>query len=221
MMFGGSGGMDEFGAAAGVVPGGVVSGKRVLSPARKVVNSLKWAVAVPVLLLFGAGVAQWVTLLGVVVVLAVVAVATCLVGGVWHRAGAATLAAVAGFALTLFAGPAVYEGYMRTVGEPADVVVVDVVDLHRKHGADMMCSIRELGGEQRTFEVSQMQNCFGQAKKGDQIVVREDPLGLLDPWLPYGSEDRHTSEITVVTTIGLTLGVGASVFYGGQRRRDG
>ncbi|MFD8032209.1 hypothetical protein ACWDWS_42755 [Streptomyces sp. NPDC003328] len=213
--------MDEFGAAAGVVPGGVVSGKRVLSPARKAVNSLKWAVAVPVLLLFGAGVAQWVTLLGVVVVLAVVAVATCLVGGVWHRAGAATLAAVAGFALTLFAGPAVYEGYMRTVGEPADVVVVDVVDLHRKHGADMMCSIRELGGEQRTFEVSQMQNCFGQAKKGDQIVVREDPLGLLDPWLPYGSEDQHTSEITVVTTIGLTLGVGASVFYGGQRRRDG
>ncbi|GAA3889127.1 hypothetical protein GCM10022207_65780 [Streptomyces lannensis] len=221
MMFGGTGGMDEFGAAAGVVPGGVVSGKRVLSPARKAVNSLKWAVAVPVLLLFGAGVAQWVTLLGVVVVLAVVAVATCLVGGVWHRAGAATLAAVAGFALTLFAGPAVYEGYMRTVGEPADVVVVDVVDLHRKHGADMMCSIRELGGEQRTFEVSQMQNCFGQAKKGDQIVVREDPLGLLDPWLPYGSEDQHTSEITVVTTIGLTLGVGASVFYGGQRRRDG
>lgn len=220
-MFGGTGGMDEFGAAAGVVPGGVVSGKRVLSPARKAVNSLKWAVAVPVLLLFGAGVAQWVTLLGVVVVLAVVAVATCLVGGVWHRAGAATLAAVAGFALTLFAGPAVYEGYMRTVGEPADVVVVDVVDLHRKHGADMMCSIRELGGEQRTFEVSQMQNCFGQAKKGDQIVVREDPLGLLDPWLPYGSEDQHTSEITVVTTIGLTLGVGASVFYGGQRRRDG
>ncbi|MGW4790115.1 hypothetical protein [Streptomyces sp. NPDC004230] len=213
--------MSEFGAAAGAVSGGVVSGKRALSPGRKVINSLMWAVAVPVLLLFGAGVAQWVTLLGVVVVVAVVAVATIVVGGVWHRAGAATLVAVAGFGLTLFAGPAVYEGYMRTVGEPVDAVVVDVVDLHRKHGADMMCSVRELSGEQRTFEVSQMQNCFGQAKKGERIVVREDPLGLLDPWLPYGSGDQDTSEITVATTIGLTLVVGASVFYGGHRRRNG
>ncbi|MGW2434923.1 hypothetical protein [Streptomyces sp. NPDC001640] len=57
--------------------------------------------AVPVLLLFEAGMAQWVTLLRVVVVVAVVAVATIVVGGVWHRAGAATLVAVAGFGLTL------------------------------------------------------------------------------------------------------------------------
>ncbi|MFE1849337.1 hypothetical protein [Streptomyces sp. NPDC059489] len=62
---------------------------------------MMWAVAVPVLLLFGAGMAQWVTLLRVVVVVAVVAVATIVVGGVWHRAGAATLVAVAGFGLTL------------------------------------------------------------------------------------------------------------------------
>jgi hypothetical protein len=178
-------------------------------------------VAVPVLLLCGAGVMQWVMLLGVVVVLAVVAVATCLVGGVWQRAGAATLVAVAGFALTLFAGPAVYEGYMRTVGEPVDAVVVDVVDLDRRHGADIVCTVRELGGERRTFEVSQMQNCFGQSAKGDRIVVREDPLGLLDPWLPYGPEDQDTSEITSATTIGLTVVVGGAVFYGGQRRRAG
>ncbi|MFF5537146.1 hypothetical protein ACFY71_32570 [Streptomyces cinerochromogenes] len=213
--------MSEFGTAAGTVPpGGAVRGKRAGSPARRAVNSSGWAVAVPVLLLFGAGVAQWVTLLGVVVVLAVLAVATCLVGGVWHRAGAATLVAVSGFALTLFAGPAVYEGYMRTVGEPVDAVVVDVVDLHRKHGADMMCTVRELGGERRTFEVSQMQNCFGQAGKGDRITVREDPLGLLDPWLPHGPDDQDTSEITAATTAGLTVVVGASVFYGGQRRRN-
>ncbi len=213
--------MTEFETTAGAVSGGAVGGKRAWTPARRVVSSLTWAVAVPTLLLCGAGVAQWVTLLGVVVVLAVVAVATCLVGGVWHRAGAATLVAVAGFALTLFAGPAVYEGYMRTVGEPVDAVVVDVADLHREHGADMVCTVSELGGERRTFEVSQMQNCFGQAGKGDRITVREDPLGLLDPWLPYGPEDRDTTGITVATTIGLTLLVGASVFYGGQRRRAG
>lgn len=66
-----------------------------------------------------------------------------------------------------------------------------------------------------------MQNCFGQAKEGDQIVVGEDPLGLLNPWPPYGSGDQDTREITLATAIGLTLVAGASVFYGGRRRRNG
>ncbi|MET8562688.1 hypothetical protein ABZV75_19565 [Streptomyces flaveolus] len=172
--------MTGFGTTAGAVSTGAVGGKRAWTPARRAVGSLTWAVAVPALLLCGAGVAQWVTLLGEVVVPAVVVVATCLFGEC-GMAGAATRVAVAGFALTLFAGPAGCEGCMRTVGEPVDAVVVDVADPHRGHGADTVYTVRELGGERRTFEVSRTQNCFGQAGKGDRITVREDPPGLLGP----------------------------------------
>ncbi|GGV09939.1 hypothetical protein GCM10010260_55580 [Streptomyces filipinensis] len=53
-----------------------------------------------------------------------------------------------------------------------------------------------------------MQNCFGQAEQGDRIVGREDPLGPLVPWGPYGAGGRNTGEITAATTIGPTLVVG-------------
>ncbi|MFF3503642.1 hypothetical protein [Streptomyces sp. NPDC003247] len=197
-------------------------GARPAAPApaaRRTLPSLLWALALPAGLLLASGVAQWVTAVGVVLVLAVVAVGACLVGGSWHRAGAATLVCFGGFALTLFAGPAVYEGYMRTVGEPVSAVVVRVVDQDVRRGADMVCTVRELTGERRTFEVSQQQNCFGQAEEGDRVVLREDPLGLLDPWLPYGSGDRGTAGITLACTAGLTLLVGGATFYGGLRRR--
>lgn len=182
-------------------------------------SSVLWAVLVPTVLLLGSAIGQWMTWLGVVVALAAIAVAACVVGGSWHRAGAATLVSFAGFALMLFAGPAMYEAYMKTVGEPVDAVVTQVTDRDQRRGPDMFCTVRELGGGRDTYEVSQQENCFGQARPGDRVEIRKDPLGLLDPRLPDSPDQRNTTEITIAVTAGLTLLVAASTFYGGQRRR--
>lgn len=206
-------------AAAGGTSG-TESARPGLSGGRKAVGSALWAVLVPALLLLGSAVGQWMTWLGVVVVLAVIAVAACVIGGSWHRAGAATLVSFGGFALMLFAGPAVYEGYMRAVGEPVDAVVTQVADRDQRRGPDMFCTVRELGGDRRTYEVSQQENCFGQTGPGDRVEIRKDPLGLLDPRLPDGPDQRNTTEITLAITAGLTVLVAAGTFYGGQRRRD-
>ena len=191
-----------------------------LSGGRKAVGSVSWAVLVPALLLLGSAIGQWVTWLGVVVVMAVIAVAAWVIGGVWHRAGAATLVSFGGFALMLFAGPAVYEAYMTTVGEPVDAVVTRVADRDQRRGPDMFCTVRELGGDRSTYEVSQQENCFGQAEPGDRVEIRRDPLGLLDPRLPDSPDQRNTTKITLAVTAGLTLLLAGGTFYGGQRRRD-
>ncbi|MFJ4722913.1 hypothetical protein [Streptomyces luteogriseus] len=191
-----------------------------LSGGRKAVSSGSWAVLVPALLLLGAALGQWMTWAGVVVALAVIAVAACVVGGSWHRAGAATLVCFAGFALMLFAGPAAYEAYMKTAGEPVEAVVTQVVDRDQRRGPDMFCTVRELGGDRETYEVSQQENCFGQARPGDRVEIRKDPLGLLDPRLPDSPDQRNTTEITLAITAVLTLLVAGGTFYGGQRRRD-
>jgi hypothetical protein len=141
----------------------VEAGGAALSGGRRVVSSVLWAVLVPSLLLLGSVIGQWVIWLGVVVALVTIAVAACVVGGFWHRAGAATLVSFGGFALMLFAGPAAYEVYMNTVGEPVDAVVTQVADRDQRRGPDMFCTVRELGGGRETYEVSQQENCFGQA----------------------------------------------------------
>ncbi|MFE0445876.1 hypothetical protein ACG2OD_21055 [Streptomyces sp. PDY-4] len=207
--------MSGIGTTVADPPGG-----KGVRPARATaLTSVLWALALPAALLLGAAVTQWSTWLGVVLVMATVACAGCLVGFAWKRAGAATLVCFGGFALTLFAGPAVYDGYMRTVGEPVDAVVTRVVDRDARRGPDMFCTVRELGGERRTYEVSQRENCWGQARPGDRVVLREDPLGLLEPRLPDGPDQGNTPEITLASTAGLTLLVTAGVLYGGLRRR--
>ncbi|MCX4539453.1 hypothetical protein [Streptomyces sp. NBC_01565] len=186
---------------------------------RNVFGSLMWAVLLPGAMILGSALGQWVIWVGATLMLVAIAVAACLIGGFWHRAGAATLAAACGFALTLFAGPAVYEVYMKTFGEPVAAVVTEVTDRHNRRGPDMFCSIEETGAGHRTYEVSQQQNCFGQAKVGDRVEIRKDPLGLLDPRLPDSPDQRGTTEITVQITAGLTLLTAATVFYAGLRRR--
>ncbi|MFF5519352.1 hypothetical protein [Streptomyces coeruleorubidus] len=199
--------------------GGTGPSRPALSGGRKAVSSVLWAVLVPAVLLLGAAVGQWVTWLGVVIALATIAVAASVIGGSWRRAGAATLVSFGGFALMLFAGPAVYEGYMDSVGEPVDAVVTQVADRDQRRGPDMFCTVRELGGDRRTYEVSQQENCFGQTEPGDRVQIREDPLGLLDPRLPDSPDQRNTTEITLAVTAGLTLLLAGGTFYAGQRRR--
>lgn len=189
------------------------------SVAKRRLNSLVWAVLLPGAVIVGSVLGQWLTWVGVILMMAAIAVAACLIGGFWHRAGAATLASATGFGLMLFAGPAAYEVYMKTVGEPVDAVVTQVTDRHNRRGPDMYCTVRETGGSHRTYEVSQQENCFGQAEAGDHVEIRKDPLGLLDPRLPDSPDQRSTTEITVAITAGLTLLMAASTFYGGLRRR--
>jgi hypothetical protein len=189
------------------------------SVAKRRLNSLVWALLLPGSVIVGSVLGQWLTWVGVILMMAAIAVAACLIGGFWHRAGAATLASATGFGLMLFAGPAAYEVYLKTVGEPVDAVVTQVTDRHNRRGPDMHCTVREIGGSHRTYEVSQQENCFGQAKSGDHVEIRKDPLGLLEPRLPDSPDQRNTSEITVAITAGLTLIMAAATFYGGLRRR--
>lgn len=189
--------------------------------ARKVFSSLMWAVLLPGSIVLGAGIGQWLIWVGVVIALAGLAFAVCLIGGVWHRAGAATLASIGGFALMLFAGPAMYEVYMKSVGDPVPAVVTEVIDEDNRRGPDWFCTVQETGGDHETYEVSQQENCFGQAKVGDRVEIRKDPLGLLDPRLPDSPDQQNTTDITVAVTAGLILLTAATIFYAGQRRRDG
>jgi hypothetical protein len=179
-----------------------------------------WAVLLPAAMLLGAGIGQWVLWIGVVVMLATLAVTASLIGGVWHRAGAATLASASVFALMLFAGPAMYEVYMKTVGDPVPAVVTEVTEENNRRGADWFCTVEEIGGAHDVHEVSQQENCFGQAEVGDRVEIRKDPLGLLDPRLPDSPDQQNTTEITVAITAGLVLLTAATTFYAGQRRRD-
>ncbi|MFJ4282735.1 hypothetical protein [Streptomyces massasporeus] len=212
--------MSASGTAVEAEGAGGAEGSRTAPPGgRKPVSSVLWAVLVPALLLLGAALGQWMTWAGVVVALATIAVAACVIGGSWHRAGAAALVSFAGFALMLFAGPAAYEAYMKTAGEPVDAVVTQVVDRDQRRGPDMSCTVRELVGERTTYEVSQQENCFGQARPGDRVEIRKDPLGLLHPRLPDSPDQRNTTQITLAITAALTLLVAGGTLYGGLRRR--
>ncbi|MFJ2607083.1 hypothetical protein ACIO13_19220 [Streptomyces sp. NPDC087425] len=195
--------------------------KKPLIGVRRAVNSLAWAVGLTLAMIISTGLAQWLVWLGVVLVLATVAVAACLVGSAWNRAGAAALASFSGFALTLFAGPALYEVYMKTFGDPVPAVVTEVGERRSGRDTDLFCSLRELTGARRAYEVSQMQNCFGQAEVGDRVVIRQDPLGLLEPRLPDSADQEGTTDLTVGISAGLALLTAGTVFYGGQRRRNG
>lgn len=183
-------------------------------------GSALWAVGLTAAILVGAAVGQWLVWAGVVLVMASVTAVACLVGGAWHRAGSATAASVLGFGLMLFAGPALYEVYMKSVGDPVPAVVTRVSESGGRH-SPLRCALRETDGARRAYEVSQQQNCFGQAKVGDRVEIRVDPLGVLEPRLPDSSDQEGTTDITVGISAVLALLTAATVFHAGCRRRDG
>lgn len=204
----------------GGAPEAAVRGpRRPAAGPRKLFGSLMWAVLLPALMVLGAGLANWVMWAGVVVMLAVVAFAGCLVGGVWSRAGAATLVCVSGFALMLFAGPALYDVYMKTAGDPVAAVVTELTDDNDGQGSDWHCAVAEAGGDRKKYELSQQQNCFGGVEAGERIEIREDPLGLFPPRMPDGP-GHSDAEISAEIAAGLLLLTAGTVFYGGQRRRS-
>ncbi|MEU2732118.1 hypothetical protein ABZ650_30795 [Streptomyces griseoviridis] len=217
--------MSERGTTGAVRTGGASDGRRGLAArttgTRRTAGSLAWAVGLTAAMVLSAATAQWQTWIGVVLAMASVAVTACLVGGVWHRAGAATLASCAGFGLVLFAGPALYEIYMKSAGEPVPAVVTSVSERRGVRDTLRYCALRELGGERRTYEVSQTENCFGQAKAGDRVEIRVDPLGVLEPRLPDSTDSGGTTDITAGIGAGLALLTAATVLRAGLRRRAG
>ncbi|WP_460355096.1 hypothetical protein [Actinoallomurus acanthiterrae] len=186
---------------------------RPLSPARRLLSSLMWACAVPVLFVLGAWLAQYphgLIVVGVIVALATWAVAAILAGGVWHRAGAAVVVSCSGLALTLFAGPGLYELYMKALGTPAHATVTKVEDRHNRRGTDMYCTVVEPTGERHT--VSEQENCDDHFTSPQRVTLRKDPLGLLDPRLPDGPGHPPLS-VTVQIAAGLFVLTGATMFY--------
>ncbi|MEU5029057.1 hypothetical protein [Streptomyces milbemycinicus] len=188
------------------------------SRARRLVNSLVWAVSVPLMFTVAAWLAQFPSVgiyVGVVLALGTFAVAATVVGGIWHRAGAAVLVSCAGFALTLFAGPGLYELYMKTLGEQVPAVVTKVEDRDEKQ----YCTVEETAGDHAMHEISQQQNCFDHIKRLQRVTLRKDPMGILEPRLPDGPDQEGQTALTLAISGGLFVVTGASMFYAGQRRR--
>ncbi|MEU9879313.1 hypothetical protein [Streptomyces phaeochromogenes] len=189
---------------------------------RRTLNSLKWALAIPVLGVVAGFLGQypygiWV---GVVIAIGVVAAAAIIAGGVWHRAGAATLASVAALALPFFAGPGLYELYVKQVGERVHAVVADTGERQGvKRTTELsVCRVVDTSGIVR--DVSEQQNCYGQFKPGQHVILFEDPLGALDPWIEALPGDRTVDPLTLGITTGLFLVTGSALLHAGQRRRS-
>lgn len=200
----------------------VTTGKKAAgaspSTARRLVNSLVWAVSVPLMFTIAAWLAQYPSVgiyAGVVLALGTFAVAATVAGGIWHRAGAAVLVSCAGFALTLFAGPGLYELYMKTLGEKVPAVVTKVED----RDDQQYCTVKETGGSRAVHEISQQQNCFDHIERLQRVVLRKDPMGALEPRLPDGPDQAGQTALTLGISGGLFAVTGTSMFYAGQQRR--
>ncbi|MDX3228313.1 hypothetical protein [Streptomyces sp. ME19-01-6] len=184
----------------------------------RLVSSLMWGVSVPLMFTVAAWLAQFPSVgiyIGVVLALGTFAVAATVVGGIWHRAGAAVLVSCAGFALTLFAGPGLYELYMKTMGEKVPAVVVKVEDRDEKQ----YCTVKETAGDHAVHEISQQQNCFDHIKRLQRVTLSKDPMGVLEPRLPDGPDQEGQTALTLAISGGLFVVTGTSMFYAGQRRR--
>ncbi|URM97610.1 hypothetical protein LUW76_26410 [Actinomadura madurae] len=184
-------------------------------------NSLKWALLVPLLLAFGGWVAQYpygLIVVGVIIAVVTAFVAIAVVGSSWQRPGAAVLVAVTGFALPIFAGPALYIVYMETLGESAPAVVTKVENRDARRGAGWFCTVVETRGDHAVHKISQQENCFGQIKPLQKITLRKDPLGLLDPRLPDRPGESDTL-LSVLLSAALFAANAATFLYAGLRRK--
>jgi hypothetical protein len=191
------------------------------APRRHLPGSLARALAVPSASALAGWLAQYpygMIFVGVSVALATLSVAAIVAGHAWHRPGAATITAFGGLALVLFAGPALYQLYMETLGTPVPAVVTKVENRHHRHGADMFCTVAETTGDHAAHEISEQENCGDRFAPRERVTLRTDPLGLLDPRLP-----QKPGDTALTTTLGISAGLfvltGAAMGYAGLRRR--
>ncbi|WP_371660423.1 hypothetical protein [Streptomyces sp. NBC_00280] len=201
---------------------GSVSVPASVSTSRRALNTLKWALLIPVTGVAAGVLGQypygmWA---GVVVALGAAAAAAVVAGGVWHRAGAATLASVAALALPFFAGPAFYETYIKQFGERVPAVVTDTGERQGVKRSTVLAVCRVVDTSGTVRDLSQQQNCYGQFKVGQEVVLFEDPQGALDPWIEALPGARAPDALGLGITAGLFLTAGSALFYAGQRRRS-
>jgi hypothetical protein len=209
--------------AAGDSAGGTES-----SPSRRFVNSLAWALIVPVVIVLVALVTQfgtWGLVAGVILALVVLGGVAVIVGTRWNRAGAATTACVLGFGTMMFAGPTAYELYMGGFGEPTPALVRDFQKPDEHGGSDdsNRCVVAESPGG-RTVVLDQRQNCFGRIRDGQRVTIFKDPLGALPPRLQDqpagGAAETGSTAVSGAIALALLALTGGAVLYGGLRRRE-
>ncbi|MEV7521573.1 hypothetical protein [Streptomyces sp. NPDC091371] len=191
------------------------------SAGRTARNSLFWALLIPTVTSAAGFLGQfpygglWA---GVLVILATAAVGATVAGAKWHRSGAATIVGFGVFALSLFAGPALYEAYAKEFGERVGAVVVLTGERSGTKGdGEYYCHVIDDAGE--VSELGNQQNCFGDFAEEQHVVLYKDPLGVLAPWIE-ATDDRSVDPIGPGITAGLFLLVGGSMLTAGLRRRS-
>ncbi|TJZ57045.1 hypothetical protein FCH28_06125 [Streptomyces piniterrae] len=184
-------------------------------------NTLLWTVLIPVVATGAGFLAQYpygLIWVGVIITLGTAAAAAIVAGGIWNRSGAATIAAFAAMALSLFAGSNLYETYVKQVGERVDALVADTGKRVNLKGSELaVCRVVDTSGEVQ--DLSEQQNCHGQFTPRQHVILFKDPLGALDPWVE-ATDDRTLDGLGLGITGGLFAVTGAAMFYAGQRRRS-
>ncbi|MEV0977705.1 hypothetical protein [Streptomyces sp. NPDC049915] len=163
------------------------------------------------------GLYLWVWL-GIVLTLAAAAAAAIMAGGVWNRAGAAVLATATTMALGIFSGPTLQEAYGKQFGDKADALVVDTAKHVNSKGTELyLCRVVDTSGA--VEDLDDVDNCRGQFKPRQHVVLFKDPLGGLDPWIE-ATDDRTLDTLSLSATGALFGVTTATLLYAGLRRRS-
>ncbi|MCX5147603.1 hypothetical protein OHB36_12600 [Streptomyces sp. NBC_00320] len=196
------------------------AGEAAAPRSRRTANTLFWAALIPTAATVGGFLSQYpygMLWVGVLIVLAAAATGPIVAGSVWNRAGAATLVGFSLLALGLFAGSNLNETYMKQLGERTGAVVVEAGERVSAKG-DVRHFCRVVDGSGSRAELGDIQNCHGQFTTGQRVVLFEDRLGGLDPWIE-ATDDRGVDPLGLGITAGLYALTAAALVYAGQRRR--
>ncbi|WP_369216146.1 hypothetical protein [Streptomyces flavofungini] len=180
-------------------------------------NTLLWSASVPVVTLAGTllGLYTWMWI-GIVCTLAAAAAAAIVAGGVWHRAGAAVVATGTTMALGLFGASTLHEGCLKRFGERVDAVVVDTGQHTNAKGTELdICRVVDTSGAVQ--DLGNTENCYGQFKPKQHVVLYKDPLGGMASWVE-ATDDRGLEPISLWATGGLSVLTPAALGYAGTRR---
>ncbi|MFB7052278.1 hypothetical protein [Streptomyces vinaceus] len=187
---------------------------------RRMADTLFWAALIPTAATVGGFVSQYpygMLWVGVLIVLAAAAAGSIVAGSVWRRAGAATVVGFGVFALGLFAGSNLNETYLKQLGERTGAVVVEAGNrVNGKGDVRHFCRVLDDSGSRA--ELGDIQNCHGQFATGRRVVLFEDRLGGLDPWIEAG-DDRAVDPVGLGITAGLYVLIAATLLHAGRRRR--
>ncbi|WP_327414545.1 hypothetical protein [Streptomyces sp. NBC_01233] len=209
--------MDTAGTARASGP----TGKAAPSGSRRARNSLFWAALIAGGGTLGGFISQFpygLLYVGVLIVLAAAGLGAAVAGSNWNRAGAAAIVGFGTMALGLFAGSNLNESYLKVLGERVDAVVVEAREYANSKGdARFYCRVVDTSGE--SHELDAIQNCYAEVAPGGHVVLFEDRLGGLDPWMET-TGSRALDPLGLGITGGLFLLIGGTMFTAGQRRRS-